>query len=275
MSRNGRHYASKHARRSKNKSKAPKIILIIALIILLAAAALALLYFFGGSTGNENKPVESPSASVSESVSIDEDKTIAENAQISTPETEDTALTLKNGITIEKLGSYTGIFMEDGSDEVVSGIAMLVIKNTGEDYIQYAEITVKSGDTEGLFTLSTLFPGETVVALEKSRKEYKSFGEDYSVEADNVAVFNFVPTLSEDKIKIQPLNGAMNVKNVSGEDIEGDVVIYYKNSASDMYYGGITYRVRITGGIKAGEIKQIITDHFNEKGSKLVFATVG
>jgi len=49
----------------------------------------------------------------------------------------------------------------------------------------------------------------------------------------------------------------------------------YKNAAADLYYGGITYRVRIEGGIKAGEIKQLMAGHFSETGSKIMFVTVG
>ena len=45
----------------------------------------------------------------------------------------------------------------------------------------------------------------------------------------------------------------LNVPNISDEDIPGDVVVYYKHASADMLYGGITYRVTISGGIKAGE----------------------
>ena len=63
--------------------------------------------------------------------------------------------------------------------------------------------------------------------------------------------------------------------NISGQDIIGDVVIYYKNAAEDLYYGGITYRVRIEGGMKADEIKQIMASHFSDTGSKIMFVTAG
>ena len=82
-------------------------------------------------------------------------------------------------------------------------------------------------------------------------------------------------SLQEDKLQLQVLDGALNVINISGEDITGDVVIYYKNAAADVYYGGITYRVRIEGGIKADEIKQIMASHFSDSGSKVMFVTVG
>ena len=281
MSKNGRHYAPRHSGGRKKAKKSSKLPLIIGLIILLAAAIFAVIYFFGGEIKgffdnfeSGSSSLSSPSESESEIINSEKED-VADNAEISVPEETETAVTLKNGLTIEKLGSYTGIYMEDGSDEVVSGIAMITVKNTGEDNIQYAEITVKSGNAEGKFALSTLMPGQSVVVLEQNRKEYTEFGENFTAEANNVAMFNVTPTLCEDKIKIQPLDGAMNVINISDGDIEGDVVIYYKNSADDMFYGGITYRVRITGGIKNGEIKQIISDHFSSSGSTVVFATIG
>ena len=82
-------------------------------------------------------------------------------------------------------------------------------------------------------------------------------------------------SLQEDKLQLQVLDGALNVVNISGADIEGDIVIYYKNAASDLLYGGITYRVRIEGGMKADEIKQIMASHFSDSGSRIMFVTVG
>ena len=66
----------------------------------------------------------------------------------------------------------------------------------------------------------------------------------------------------------------MNITNISGNDITGDVVIYYKNASSDMLYGGITYRVTVTGGLKAGEIKQLTGSHFSASGSRIMFVTI-
>ena len=97
---------------------------------------------------------------------------------------------------------------------------------------------------------------------------------------DGLAVIHFAALqdgvlLYPDQLKLQILDGAVNVTNISGKDIAGDIVIYYKNSAADLYYGGITYRVRIEGGLKAGEIRQIMASHFSDTGSKIMFVTIG
>lgn len=185
------------------------------------------------------------------------------------------AISLGNGLQITDIGSYTGLYMEDGKDEVVSRVLMIVVKNTGTQTVQYAEIQLTDGNATANFSLSTLPPGESLVALEKTQMSYDDGKSLTQASARNVAMFSAEPTLCEDKLKIQTLNGALNVTNISGEDITGDVIIYYKNSASDMLYGGITYRVTISGGIKAGEIKQVTAGHFTTSGSRVMFVTCG
>ena len=181
----------------------------------------------------------------------------------------------ENGLEITDLGKYTGVFMEDGSDEVVSGVLMMVVRNNGENAIQYAEITVPTSRGDAFFTLSTLPAGESCVLLEQNRMAWSTEEAYDTATAANVAFFTEALSLHEDLLQVQVLDGAINVTNVSEADISGDVVIYYKNAAEDLYYGGITYRVRLEGGMKAGEIKQIMASHFSDTGSKIMFVTVG
>jgi hypothetical protein len=181
--------------------------------------------------------------------------------------------TYKN-LTVTKIGKYSGIFVEDGSDGPVAGILMVVVKNTGKQTVQYGEVELTDGENTAFFTLSTLPPGESVVLLEKNRMSYDAGKALTQVTIKNVAVFQEEPSLHEELLKIQALDGALNVTNISGEDITGDVVIYYKNASSDLLYGGITYRVTIKGGIKAGEVKQITAAHYTAKGSRVMWITV-
>ena len=52
-------------------------------------------------------------------------------------------------------------------------------------------------------------------------------------------------------------------------------MVYYKNSAEDVFYGGITYRARIEGGLQKGEIRQIMAGHCSKNGSTIMFVTCG
>jgi len=55
----------------------------------------------------------------------------------------------------------------------------------------------------------------------------------------------------------------LNVKNISGADIGEDIYIYYKYTFGISLYGGITFRTKVQGGLKADELKQVMTSHFN------------
>lgn len=184
-------------------------------------------------------------------------------------------LDLGNGLVITDIASYAGIYMEDGSDEVVSGVLMIVVTNQGENPLQYAQITLNTGKETAAFALSTLPVGESMVVLEQNRMRYDAQAEYADAAAQNVVWFDDGLSLCEDRLQIQSLDGAINLTNISGEDITDDIVIYYKNSAADVYYGGITYRVRLTGGLKAGEVRQIISDHYSASGSTIMFVTCG
>ena len=45
---------------------------------------------------------------------------------------------------------------------------------------------------------------------------------------------------------------------------------HYKNKIGDTYYGGIAYRVKVEGGLKAGEIRQVMTSHYNPDNCSIV-----
>lgn len=186
---------------------------------------------------------------------------------------EDVSINLGYGMYLEDVAKYTGVYMEDGTDEVVSGILMVMVKNTGTQDIQYAEIELPVGDKLAYFTLTNLPMGESVVLLEKNRMAYNGDVTYTTAIAKNVIPFQEPMDLCADQLQIRGQNGVLNVTNISDEDITGDIVIYYKNSSSDMLYGGITYRVMIPGGIKTGETRQAASGHYSANGSRIVQVT--
>lgn len=175
------------------------------------------------------------------------------------------------GLEITDSGKYTGMYMEDGSNEVLSDVMMLVIQNNGGDDIQLAQITALCGGEEYHFTLTNLAVGERAVLLEQERKPA---AELTAAALDVCAVFAEPMELHEDVIEVTGLDGMVNVKNISDADIEGDIYIYYKYTAEDLYYGGITFRVRVEGGLKAGELRQVPAGHYNTDGCAVVQVTI-
>lgn len=175
-------------------------------------------------------------------------------------------------LKIVRAGEYSGIYMEDGTNEVVSGVMMLILENTSGQDLQLARIDVEYPGFTAEFEATNIPAGESVVLLEKNRAPMPQ--EHFlSASSRNVVFFPEKMSLREDILQITGGNGTLKVTNISGEDIAGDILIYYKNSASDLLYGGITYRVRVQGGLAAGETAQIISSYYMPDSCRLLMVT--
>ena len=179
---------------------------------------------------------------------------------------------LSDGLCVTDVGSYAGIYMEDGSDEPVSNVLMMVLENTSEKDLQLARIQLAYSDFTAEFEATNLPAGESVVLLEKNRRDASE--EEYqSAVTSDVVFFDEPMSLQEDHLSVSGYNGGIQVTNISDGDISGDIVIYYKNSAGELLYGGITYRARVEGGIAAGETARIMTGHYTPDHCRILWIT--
>lgn len=260
----------KFATKKKKSNKGLVTVMVIVLLLLVTLLAVML-------TGLRDTDVAPAATEAQTAVTETHASKMTETVPTEAPTpTELQNVKLGYGLKVTDMGSYTGMYMEDGTDEIVSGVLMLMVENTGEQDIQYAEITMDFADQQARFSLTTLPVGAKVVLLEKNRLQWQENMDDGTVQpmVDNVAYFQEPISTMEDKLKIGILDGAINVTNISGEDIPGTIAVYYKNAAADIYYGGITYRIQIQGGLKAGEVRQVMTNHASDTGSRILFATI-
>ena len=172
------------------------------------------------------------------------------------------ALDLGRDLKLHSFNSYTGMYMEDGSDEILTGVAMAILTNESKSDLQYAKFTVTYDDEVCTYIVTNLPAGASAVLLEQERKDLPD-GEPVSTQMENVAFFETPMNPYSECFEISGMDGVMNVKNISGADIAGDIYVYYKYSSTDLFYGGITFRIRIEGGLTAGNIYQSVTAHFN------------
>lgn len=245
---------------NKNSGKDGKTlwVLLAALLILAAAVLLVWMLAGGGNNSGTGKPTDPQT----------------QTYPVKVEDPEKVNINLGYGMQLVDVARYSGIYMEDGSDDIVTDLLMIVVENQGTQDIQYAEIEVPVGDKTAYFKMSTLPVGEAIVLLEQSRMAYT--GEKVSLAISrNVVLFDQHMDLCKDKLKIQARDGVINITNISGADIQGNVVIYYKNYTAAKLYGGVTYRCVVEGGIKAEEIKQIQAQHYDSSVSRIMFVTVG
>lgn len=239
--------------KKKKKTGKKALLLICGMLLLLV------LFFFGGMLigmvdwgGNATQPETPTNAEPIVQVQLDGNP----------------AMDLGEGLILRRTGSYSGAFMEDGSGDAVSNIQAILVENTSGKMLQYGVVTLVYGDHRAVFEISCLPAGAKVLVQEKNRTPYDPAAAKSA--AASQAVFITEQPNWEIDFAMQGLEGALNIKNMTGKDIRSDIYIYYRNAAGDMYYGGIVYRIRLEGGMKAEEIRQIMADHFDPAGTKVV-----
>lgn len=273
---------AKHSKKHKKKSFDWRLGLLIVLLVLLAAA-IWLSVILSRSESPElsldssyQQEVQPTETNPTETNPDGSDSTVEESQAATDTEEQDPAPatedSLPDGLRIVYMTSYAGIYMEDGSDEVVSDVMMILLENTSELDLQLARIDIKYPDFTAEFEVSSLPAGEKVVLLEKNRRSMPD--EKYtSIEVRNDVFFQTEMSLMEDTFEITGGNGYLDVKNISDSATTGKVYVYYKHAASDLLYGGITFRATVNESIAPGQTVRILTKHYSADNSRILAVT--
>ena len=179
---------------------------------------------------------------------------------------------LGEGIELQALSGYQGPYVEDGTDDIVSDVLAITVRNDGDKTVQYAHIILTQGETAYEFDVTTLPVGASAQLLELSRQPMPDNTDGMTAQVTACAVFDTEPSMCEDVFQIETQDTAITITNNSGSDITGQIYVYYKIAYGDLYMGGITYRVG-AAGLKAGESTTCYAGHFSTDYSKLMFVT--
>ena len=174
-------------------------------------------------------------------------------------------------LQVTAVGRFTGPYVEDGTDEEVTDVLALIVENTGESWVEYAELTMDCGGETARFVLSSLPSGSSALVMETNRMTYAA-GTDYrlSEKAKIAELTSAVMDFSEE-FMLYPDDGVINLENISGKDHAESVSVYYKNYRYGLYYGGICYRARFEDGIAAGELAQSVQTHYSNADSVIMY----
>lgn len=252
--------------KNDNKGKKQKrdqriLCVVLVLCVALIAAAIVWCVLRAGNDGTE--PTQSKVTEAVEPLPFD----IPGFTRIDEMELQ----TVTGQLQVTALGSFTGAYVEDGTDEEVTDVLALIVKNTGENWVEYAELTMDCGGETARFVLSALPSGSSALVMEANRMTYAA-GTVYrlSEEAKIAALTSAVMDFSEDFV-LYPDDGVINVENISGMDHTESVSVYYKNYRYGLYFGGICYRARFEKGIAAGELAQSVQEHYSNADSVIMY----
>lgn len=181
---------------------------------------------------------------------------------------------LCDGLLLQGVGSYTGIFLEDGSEDQVTDVMMIQLKNTGKKDLQLANLSLAFESFTAEFDITNLPAGATMVVLEKNRRPYVE--QRYmNMALSNLVFFDKNLDIVSDLYEITGTSGEINLKNISNLSVEKDIYVSYKYMSGNIFYGGITFRAKLPGGLKPGETKQISAQHFHPEHCVVVQIRTG
>ena len=178
---------------------------------------------------------------------------------------------LNEKFSVACMGTYSGTYVEDGSNEQVTDVLTIVVKNISSDLVEYGLITADCGGETATFELSALPAGSYALVMEKNRLTYDNTMVLSKPICEQYAEPNNLITDFGNDFNVYPSDGVINIENISGRDIESDVSLFYKNYEYGLFIGGITYRARFSGGIKAGEIAQCMQQHYSLEKSAIMY----
>ena len=170
------------------------------------------------------------------------------------------------GLLAVRLASYDGPFLEDGSDEEVTGVAALVVENIGEDMVYEGAVILSQGGRFLVFEVMALPPGGCALVLEKDRCPYAL--------ADIDSCWGWVERgsgLMPQNLGVQQLGRASLLFSNLTEDTICEATVLFKSydPVSGMYIGGIAYSVRV-GELAPGEVRLVTPYHYASGYSKVV-----
>lgn len=167
-------------------------------------------------------------------------------------------------------GSFSGKFLEDGTDEYVQNVAILLVTNISQEYLEYAVATFDINGEVAAFVATGLAPGESAWVLEKNRLQVEK--DAVFTHVDDIASFTKYISPAETGVQVALGEGQLSVKNNTGKDLN-NVYVYYKQVHTDgNFLGGITYRVPM-GSLQSGEEASSVAMHCNVTNCRVVSIT--
>lgn len=178
---------------------------------------------------------------------------------------------LNENLKLACVGSYSGPYWEDGSDEPVEDIWAIVVQNTGERIIAEAIISLQCGDETVSFKLTGLAGSCYCLVLAQDRA---AFDADASVtdpiclsfaECGETTVMDFGSDFA-----VSPAEGILTLQNISSKTFRSAVYLCYKNyDGNGVFLGGITYRVNFGTDFAPNEVRQTAESHFTDNSAVL------
>ena len=154
-------------------------------------------------------------------------------------------------------------------DEYYGRLAV-VAENVSDSDVEYALLTVKTKKDTLTFNVSALLKGTKAVLLCNEPVAADPYEVYTAWQTEDKVLFDKPPVMNSDKFEISVTKGSISLTNISGKDIESDILIYYKDKKDDLLNGSVTYKIRVEG-IKADSQTFVKTPELDENNCQIIF----
>lgn len=173
----------------------------------------------------------------------------------------------KETITCDSFSSFTGQYVEDGSDIPVENVAAMLVTNHTDDFLDLATIEYEINGKSATFVVTGLPAGKSAWVMEKNQMTITSEA-DFEYINKTTAYKDGVVN-ETDKITLSAEGNMLTAANNTDEKLEG-VFVYYKTLHTDgNYLGGITYMTTF-GDLEPGEKRTELAGHYDKDKTEIV-----
>lgn len=175
-----------------------------------------------------------------------------------------------SGLEVCRIGTYTGTFVEQGTDTDCNDIPAIVVQNTSDRMIEKA-VLVQGSQT---FVVTYLPPDGICLVQEQTGQQAKFEDCLYNLVFRESVQFAEDDGTAQNRVRIESGKNRITIENISGEDIPGSVNVWYKTKENGLYFGGVSYKAAVDDGVlKAESTATVQTAHFDPDSSELLLVT--
>lgn len=173
----------------------------------------------------------------------------------------------KDAITCDNFSSFSGQYVEDGSDIPVENVAAVLVTNHSEDFLDLATIKYEINGKQATFVVTGLPAGTSAWVMESNQMTITK-GVDFQY-INKTTAFRSGVVDKTDKITLFAEGNLLTAINNTDEKLEG-VFVYYKTLHTDgNYFGGITYKTTF-GDLEPGEKRTELAGHYDKEKTEIV-----
>lgn len=171
-------------------------------------------------------------------------------------------------LIVESIASYDGAFYEDGSGREVVGVAAIMLRNSSDETVPFANVIVYTDNCRYEFEATMIPPGAVVLIPERNAA--------ILLEQKIVRCFGWMTVLQSElpqNIKFEVSQG-LTVTNQGPKSIR-NLIVYHRTyiAEGDFYMGGSAFQTKIERIAPLQRIS-VLPDNFAPGYSEIVWYTI-